>query len=71
MKSRCRMNSCTTVEAFSTKILLNVALPCVTGVEFEAFLRQAAEGILDRVVRELVSEADRIVFEEESSDVTA
>ena len=67
------MNSCTTVEAFSTKILLNVALPCVTGVEFEAFLRQTAEGILNHLVCELICEADRIVFEESSSssDVTA
>ena len=33
------------------------------------FLRQTAEEIIGRVVRELVDEADRIVFEEESSDV--
>ena len=53
------------------KALVNVALPWFARVEFEAFLRQAAEGILDRGVRELVSEADHIVFEEESSNVTA
>ena len=52
------------------KALVNVALPWVARVEFEAFLRQAAEGILDRVVRELICDADRIVFEKESLDVT-
>ena len=45
------MNLCTAVEVFPMKALVNVALPWVARVEFEAFLRQAAEGILDRVVR--------------------
>ena len=71
MKCRCHMNSCIVVKAFLTKSLLNVVLPWVEGVDFEDLLRQTAKGILDRVVRELICEADRIVFEEESSDVTA
>ena len=70
MKSRCRTSLCIIVEAFLTKTLLNVALPWVVGAEFEAFLRQTVEGILDRVVRELICDADRIVFEKESLDVT-
>ena len=53
------------------KALVNVALPWVAGAEFEAFLRQTAKEIIDHAVRELMCEADRIVFEEESSDVTA
>ena len=55
---------------FPTKASLNVALPWVAGIEFEAFLHRTAEGILDRVVRELICDADRIVFEKESLDVT-
>ena len=70
MKSRCRTSLYIVVEAFLTKTLLNVALPWVAGAEFEAFLRQTAEGILDRVVRELICHADCIVFEKESLDVT-
>ena len=70
MKSRCRTSLYIVVEAFLTKTLLNVALPWVVGAEFEAFLCQTAEGILDRVVRELICHADRIVFEKESLDVT-
>jgi len=50
---------------------VNIALPSVAGVSFEAFLRQIAEEILDHAVRELISEVDRIVFEEEASDVTS
>ena len=49
--------------------LVNIALPSVAGPGFEAFLWRTAEEIIDRMVRELVDEADRIVFEEESSDV--
>ena len=67
------MNLCTAVEVFLMKALVNVALPWVARVEFEAFLRQTAEGILNHLVCELICEADRIVFEESSSssDVTA
>ena len=49
---------------------VNVALPSITRDGFEAFLRRTAEEILDCAVRELISEADCIVFEEEASDVT-
>jgi hypothetical protein len=52
------------------KALVDVVLPSLAGVRFEAFVRQIAEVILDCAVRELISETDRIVFEEEASDVT-
>jgi len=42
----------------------------VLGDNFEAFLRWTAEEIIDVVVREVISEVDRLVFEEEASDVT-
>ena len=45
-------------------------LPSVSGDDFEAFLRRTAEGIIDVAVREIISEVDRLVFEEEASDVT-
>jgi len=45
-------------------------LPSVSGDDFEAFLRQTAEEIIDVAVREIISEVDRLVFEEEASDVT-
>ena len=45
-------------------------VPSLTRVGFKAFLRRTAEEILDCAVRELISEADCIVFEEEASDVT-
>ena len=38
--------------------------------DFETFLRWTAEGIIDVAVREIISEVDRLVFEEEASDVT-
>ena len=41
-----------------------------TKILAEHTLRQTTEGILDRVVRELICHADRIVFEKESLDVT-
>ena len=64
------MNSCIVATGFLTKALLNDGEPSLPGVEFEAFLRRTAEEILDCAVRELISEADRIVFEVEASDVT-
>ena len=70
MKSQLCPNLCIAVKVFRTKASLNVALPWVAGIEFEAFLHRTAEGILDRAVREFICEADRIVFEEESLDVT-
>ena len=38
--------------------------------EFEAYLRKTAEEIIDRAVRMVIEDMDRIVFEEETSDVT-
>ena len=70
MKSRCLLpNLCIAIKASSTKALVNVALPSIAGVGFEAFLRRTAKEILDCPVRKLISEADLIVFEEEASDV--
>ena len=65
------MNLCTVVGAFLMRALVNIALPTVVGFDFEAFLRQTAEEIIDHAVCEFISEADRIVFEEEASDVTS
>ena len=45
-------------------------LPSISGDDFEAFLRRTAEEIMDVAVREVISEVDRMVFEEETSDVT-
>jgi len=45
-------------------------LPSVSGDDFEAFLRRTAEEIIGVVVQEIISEVDRLVFEEEASDVT-
>ena len=42
----------------------------IAGLGCEAFLRKTTEEIVGRAVRELVDEADRVVFEEEASDVT-
>ena len=42
----------------------------ISGDDFEAFLRRTAEEIMDVAVREVISEVDRMVFEEETSDVT-
>ena len=71
MKSHClRMNLCIVPKASSTKALVNVVLPSISGDDFEAFLRRIAEEILDRAVREVISEVDHIIFEVENSDVT-
>jgi len=45
-------------------------LPSISGDDFEAFLRRTAEEIMDVAVREVISEVDRMVFEEENSSVT-
>ena len=42
----------------------------ISGDDFEAFLRWIAEEIMDVVVREVIFEVDRMVFEEENSEVT-
>lgn len=65
------MNSCTTAREFLTKSLLNVALPSLAGNDFEAFLRRTAREILDIAVRKVISDLDRIIFDEETSDVTS
>ena len=71
MKSRCLLtNLCIAIKASSTKALVNVALPSILGDDFEAFLRRKAEEIIDVVGRDVISEVDRMVFEEETSDVT-
>ena len=71
MKSLCLlMSSCIAAMVSSTKALVNVVLPSIAGDGFEAFLRRTAEEILDCAVREVISEVDRIILEEESSDVT-
>ena len=57
-------------QASSTKALVNVVLPLISEDDFEAFLRRTAEEILDVAVREVISEVDRVIFEEEASDVT-
>ena len=53
------------------KALLNVEVPSLAGDDFEAFLRRTAEEILDHAVREVISDLDRIIFDEETSDVTS
>ena len=64
------MNSCIVAREFFTKSLLNVALPSLAGAGFEAFLRRTAGEIIDIVVREVIYDF-RIIFEEETSDVTS
>ena len=70
MKCRCCTNSCIVVKVFLTRSPLNVALPSLAGEDFEAFLHRTVKEILDHVVREVISELDRIIFDEEASDVT-
>ena len=41
-----------------------------SGPEFEAYLRRTAEEIIDRAVRIVIQDVDRVVFEEETSSVT-
>ena len=54
-----------------TKALLNVKVPSLAGDDFEAFLCRTAEEIIDVAVREVISDLDRIIFDEETSDVTS
>ena len=65
------MNSCIVAKGFLTKALLNVEVPSLAGDDFEAFLRRTAGEILDIAVREVISDLDRIIFDEETSDVTS
>ena len=65
------MNSCTTAREFLTKSLLNVALPLLAGDDFEVFLRRTTREILDIAIREVISDLDCIMFDEETSDVTS
>ena len=44
-------------------------MPSVSGGDIEKFLRRMAEEIIDVAVRDVISEVDRLVFEEEASDV--
>ena len=53
------------------KSLLNVALPSLVGAGFEAFLPRTAGEILDIAVHEVTSDLDRIIFAEETSNVTS
>ena len=45
--------------------------PRFTGDDFEAYLQRTAEEILDVVVRKVISDLDRIIFDEETLDVTS
>ena len=54
-----------------TKALLNDGVPSLAVVEFEAFLRRKAEEIIDVEVRKVISDLDRLIFDEEISDVTS
>ena len=53
------------------KALLNDGVPSLAGFEFEAFLRRTVEEIIDVAVREVISDLDRLIFDEEISDVTS
>jgi len=46
-------------------------VPSLAGVEFEAFLRRTSEEIIDVAVCEVISDLDRLIFDEETSDVTS
>ena len=65
------MNSCIVAKGFLTKALLNDGEPSLPGVELEAFLRRTAEEIIDVAVHEVISDLDRLIFDEEISDVTS
>ena len=53
------------------KALLNVEVSSLAGDDFEAFIRRTAGEILDIAVREVISDLDRIIFDEETSNVTS
>ena len=40
-----------------------------SGPKFKAYLRKTAEEIIDRAVRMVIEDVDRVVFEEETSSV--
>ena len=65
------MNSCIVTKGFLTKTLLNVTLPLLAGDDFEAFLHWTAGEIIGVAVCEVISDLDRIIFDEETSDVTS
>ena len=65
------MNSCIVAKGFLTKALLNVEVPSLPVDDFEAFLCQTAEEIIDVAVREVISDLDRLIFDEEISNVTS
>ena len=65
------MNSCIVTKGFLTKALLNVEVPSLAGDDFEAFLRRTTEEIIDVAVREVISDLDRLIFDEEISYVTS
>jgi hypothetical protein len=65
------MNLCIIVKASLTRALVNVVLPSISGDDFKAFLRRTAEEIIDVAVREVISDLDRLIFDEEISDVTS
>ena len=65
------MNSCIVAKGFLTKALLNDGVPSLARVELEAILRRTAEEIIDVAVREVISDLDRLIFDEEISDVTS
>ena len=65
------MNSCIIAKGFLTKTLLNVTVPSLAGDDFEAFLRRTAGEIIDVAVCEVISDLDRIIFDEETLDVTS
>ena len=52
------------------KMITDSAAGSCVGPEFEDFLWRTTEDIITRAVRELVEEADHIVFEEEISVVS-
>ena len=66
-----RMNSCIITKRFLTKTVLNVTMPSLEGDDFETFLHRTAGEIIDVAVREVISDLDRIIFDEETSDVTS
>ena len=65
------MNSCIIAKGFLTKTLLNVTVPSLAGDDFEAFLHRTTGEIIDIAVREVISDLDRIIFDEETSDATS
>jgi len=46
-------------------------VPSLARVELEAILRRTAEEIIDVAVCEVISDLDRLIFDEEISDVTS